>query len=274
MVMASRIISMDFSTTGRDDCYFRILTGTSVQYVTIQAGALHADLLMDMPLGFREILPALPYGVSHWNTAFISRNAASGKLEAVLDKKELPFVRTIWHPKKVNFLDLHRTQQLTLLAQECTIKSVDPPEDHEQTTMIAKMARFPWEIQYIESETSIYQLLQSSGIGPRFLGHVQEDGRTIGFLLEKVQGRRAGMADLQVCQRALQRLHDIGVLHGDVNRHNFIINASQDEEAVLVDFEKAVTNADAESLVREMASLEEQLSEQTGRGGGFANAEQ
>lgn len=266
-VMASRIISMDFSTTGRDDCYFRILTGTSVQYVTVQAGALDADSLMDMPLRFQEILPALPYGESHWNTAYISRNPASEKLEAALDKRELPFVRTVWHQNKVNFLDLVRTQQLTLLAQECTIKSGDP-----QSTTIAKMARFPWEIQYIESETSIYQLLQSSRIGPRFLGHVHEEGRTIGFLLEKVNGRRAGVADLQACQRALQRLHDIGVLHGDVNRHNFIIDAGH--EAVLVDFEKAVANADAELLAKEMASLEEQLSEETGRGGGFMNVEQ
>jgi hypothetical protein len=71
---------------------------------------------MDMPLGFQDILPALPYSESHWNSAFISRNAASGKLEAALDKKELPVVRTVWCQKKIDFLHLQRTQQLTLLA--------------------------------------------------------------------------------------------------------------------------------------------------------------
>lgn len=269
---APRIISMDFSATGRDDCYFRILTGCSVKYVTIQAGALSSDALMDMPLSFQDILPPLPYSGSHWNSAFISRNAASGKLEAALSKKELPVVGTVWHPKKVDFLDLQRTHQLSLLAQECKINSGNlmnrsPSEDQGQDAMIAKIARFPWEIQYIEAETRIYQLLQASKIGPRFLAHIHEEGRVIGFLLEKVEGRQPNISDLHICQRALQRLHDRGVLHGDVNRHNFIIPPGI--EAVLIDFEKAVIDADAESLEKEMASLEEQLSEETGRGGGF-----
>jgi tRNA A-37 threonylcarbamoyl transferase component Bud32 len=89
----------------------------------------------------------------------------------------------------------------------------------------------------------------------------------IGFLLEKAEGRRAGIADLEICQRSLQRLHDLGVLHGDVNRHNFII--APGHEAVPIGFEKSVINADVESLAKEMSGLAEQLSEETGRGGGF-----
>lgn len=57
-----------------------------------------------------------------------------------------------------------------------------------QGTLIAKMARFPWEIQYIEAETRMYQLLQSSGISPRFLGNIHGEDRLIDFLLEKIQG--------------------------------------------------------------------------------------
>ncbi|KAI5464347.1 alpha-galactosidase A [Mariannaea sp. PMI_226] len=273
---APRIISMDFSTAGRDDCYFRILTGHTVKYVTIQACALDADSLMDMPLSFQDILPELPYGESHWNSAYVSRNAAAGKLEATLEKKDLPGVETVWHQKKIDFLDLQRTQQLTLLAQECTtnsgsLASYSQSEKCEQSTIIAKIARFPWEIQYVEAETRIYKLLQSSAIAPRFLGHVHEEGRVIGFLIEKVEGRRARMADLDTCQRALGRLHSLGVLHGDPNRHNFIIDSNH--EAVLIDFEKAVVNPDVKSLENEMASLREQLSEDTGRGGGFGTIE-
>lgn len=208
MAMATpRIISMEFSTSGRDDCYFRILTSHSVKYITVQARALDAHSLMDMPLNFQDILPMLPYGENHWNAAYVSRNAGTGKLEATLEKKDLPGVETVWHQKKINFLDLQRTQQLTLLAQECTTKS-DNLASHNQSekcgksTIIAKIARFPWEIQYIEAETRIYKLLQSSAIAPRFLGHIHEEGRVIGFLLEKVEGRRAGMADLEICQRA------------------------------------------------------------------------
>jgi tRNA A-37 threonylcarbamoyl transferase component Bud32 len=83
----------------------------------------------------------------------------------------------------------------------------------------------------------------------------------------EVEGRWAGIADLETCQRTLQRLHNLGVLHGDANRHNFIITPGH--EAVLIDLEKAVINADAESLAKDMSSLAEQLSEETGRGGGF-----
>ncbi|KAL7921091.1 alpha-galactosidase A [Trichoderma austrokoningii] len=267
-----RIISMEFSTAGRDDCHFRILTGHSVKYVTTQARALDADSLMDMPLSFQNILPALPYGENHWNTAYVSRNAATGKLQAALEKKDLPGVETVWHQNKIDFLDLQRTQQLSLLAQECTTESRNlvshsQSEKCGQNTIIAKIARFPWEVQYIEAETRIYKLLQSSAIAPRFLGHIHEEGRVIGFLLEKVEGRRAGIADLAICQRALERLHSLGILHGDVNRHNFIIGSNH--EAVLIDFEKAVLSTDARSLENEMESLREQLSEETGRGGGF-----
>lgn len=190
-----------------------------------------------------------------------------------MDKEELPTVRTVWCQEKVNFLHLQRIELLTLLAQECTIKSDNlvnhtPLENHVQNT---KIARFPWKIQYIEAETKIYQLLQSSTVSPRFLAYVHEEDRVIGFMLEKVEGRREGIDDLEICQRVLQRLHNLGVLHGDVNRHNFII--TPDHETVLTDFEKAVINADAKSLKKEMSSLAEQLSEETGRGGGFFSVE-
>lgn len=269
---------MDFSTAGRDDCYFRILTEQGVKYITIQAGALDGESLMDMPLNFQNILPKLPYGENGWNYAYVSRNVASGQLEAALEKKVLPSVQAVWHPAKINFLDLQRIKLLTLLAQECTRKegsaTAQPSQSDDcgQETMIAKIARFPWEIQYIEAETRIYQLLQSSGIGPRFLGHVHEEDRIIGFLLEKVEGRHAGPADLVICQKALKRLHILGILHGDTNRYNFIIGSNG--QVVLIDFDKAQVNSDEQVLEKEMTGLPEQLSEETGRGGGFVVVEE
>ena len=80
---APSIISMDFSTSGRDDCHYRILYGTSVKYITVQAGVLDADSLMDMPLNFQNILPALTYEGSR-TKARISSNTISGKLESKL----------------------------------------------------------------------------------------------------------------------------------------------------------------------------------------------
>ena len=135
-------------------------------------------------------------------------------------------MRTAWHQKKVDFLDLQRLE-LTCL-HKSTIKSEYSTdhslrEGHTQRTTIAKIARFPWEVRYIEAKT-IYQALQSSRIGPR-LGHLHE-GRVIGHV-HKVellglagQGPRSASrhADLDIYRRAL-RLRRLGILHGDINRH-------------------------------------------------------
>ncbi|KAK2486026.1 hypothetical protein H9L39_04006 [Fusarium oxysporum f. sp. albedinis] len=252
-----RIISMDFSTAGRDDCYFRILTGHTVKYVTIQAGALDAESLMEMPLmemplNFENILPPLQLRDNDWNTAYVFRDK-DNKLDFTTSMKSLPSIQN-WHYKTINFLELERKKQLTLLAQ-----------DH--STMVAKMARFPWEIAYVAAETHIYKTLESSGIAPQFLGHISEGSRTIGFLLEKFQGRHAGKEDLEACQNVLSQLHDLGILHGDVNRYNFIIGT--DGKAVLIDFEKARENASVEEKEAEMKTLPQQLAEESGRGGGF-----
>lgn len=104
MTMASpRIISMDFSTNGRDDCYFRILAGTNVKYIAIKAGALDADALMDMPLDFQNIIPSLPYDKDDWNSAYITRNTATDELEPALSQTTLPRVQTVWNSKMINF---------------------------------------------------------------------------------------------------------------------------------------------------------------------------
>ncbi|OBT80736.1 hypothetical protein VF21_00347 [Pseudogymnoascus sp. 05NY08] len=271
--MASpRIISMDFSTNGRDDCYFRILAGTNVKYITIKEGALDADTLMDMPLDFQNILPPLQYDKDDWNSVYISRNTATGELEPALSQTTLPRVQTVWNPKMINFLDLERTELLSLLAQECKWKQATTGDEAgDQKTMIAKMARFPWEIQYIETETRIYQLLQPLHITPTFLGHIYEADRVIGVLLDKVEGRPANSGDLEICKAALQRIHNLGIFHGDCNRYSFIITA--DEKVTLIDFDNAKVDADADMIEKEMTSLEEQLREETGRGGGFIQVE-
>lgn len=47
-------------------------------------------------------------------------------------------------------------------------------------------ARFDWEIQYIGNETTHI----NHDIGPRFLGHLTEDGRVIGFPMERITNAR------------------------------------------------------------------------------------
>ncbi|CAG7937695.1 unnamed protein product [Penicillium salamii] len=42
-------------------------------------------------------------------------------------------------------------------------------------TLLAKIARFKWEIPHVERETRAYQLFEGSGLSARLLGHIHEN---------------------------------------------------------------------------------------------------
>lgn len=248
------VISMDSSS--RDGSYYRIRCGSRVKYLTVTQGTLHGDELL-MPL---YALPPLPYTADDWTKATITRREDNNELSASLSDAPLPSVKEVWHPESVDCLLLRRVAQLSVTTFECT------REDRPGTTAIAKVARFEWEVPRIECESRVYRLLDGTGAAPRFLAHVAEQGRTIGLLVEKVEGRAAGIEDLEGCRAVLSQVHERGLLHGDVNRYNFIVGEAG---VTLIDFETSCESRDAALLGAEMASLEEQLAETTGRGGGF-----
>jgi hypothetical protein len=132
--------------------------------------------------------------------------------------------------------------------------------------VIVKLARFPWETDYYDQETQASSWIEGHDIAPKFLGHVAEGERVAGFLLEKVHGRQAGRADLRPCQNALARLHALGILHGDVNRHDFLVQPSR---AYLVDFETARKTDEQQALDSELESLEGHICSDSRRGGGI-----
>lgn len=132
---------------------------------------------------------------------------------------------------------------------------------------ITKIAHFDWEIPRIERETLAYRLLDGYELAPRFLGHVHEHGRVIGFLLERIEAREAGVDDLLICQSVLQRVHDLGILNGDVNRYSFLVRG---KDVKMIDFENSRVDTDARSAMQmEMDGLRGELMEESGRGGGF-----
>ncbi len=118
----------------------------------------------------------------------------------------------------------------------------------------------------IEQETRACQSLGGRGLAPRFLAHVHENGRIIGFLLVKLEGSSASLQDLSVCEAALGKLHGLRLLHGNANRYNFLF---MDEGVKLIDFERLQENASPESMRKEMQNLGDDLVDESGRGGGF-----
>lgn len=151
---------------------------------------------------------------------------------------------------------------------EAVSHSILPIISQSPETIIAKIARFEWEIPRIERETRAYQLLEGSGLTPRFLGHIHENGRIMGFLLEKIEGHPASIQDLGNCETSLEKLHELGFLHGDVNRYNFLVT---EDGVKLLDFERLQENASPESMHKELESVRVELIEESGRGGGFIN---
>ncbi|KAK7416615.1 hypothetical protein QQX98_005086 [Neonectria punicea] len=224
------ILSMETST--RADSHFRIRYGDRVKYVVVAPGTLDSDHLF-MPL---YSLPPLPYGQDGWTVARVSRSAENHELKFSLENRPLQGVKEIWHPEKVDCLLLER------------------------------IARFGWEIPRIERETHAYRLLQSTDIAPRFLGHIIEEGRVMGFLLEKLDGSSAGIEHLARGAEVLGRLHRLGLLHGDINRHNFIVGEGWTK---MIDFEKSQETQEERPKNAEMLHLSSELEDDSGRGAGF-----
>lgn len=82
--------------------------------------------------------------------------------------------------------------------------------------------------------------------------------------MENVEGDAACISDLADCEALLRRLHSQKLIHGDVNRYNFIVNRGSGEIR-LVDFEH-VMDFDEGLAREELLSLPEELTEETGRG--------
>ncbi|KAH7305031.1 hypothetical protein B0I35DRAFT_362563 [Stachybotrys elegans] len=250
------ILSMEVDDDDSFESEYRLRVGNQVKYLVVSPGTFDRDTL-SFPL---QSLPRLPYNEG-WTVANISRDQTSGDLKTSLSDRKLPGIKCQWHSTKVDCLELDKTKQLTAMAFEASHSALSP-----QATMIAKIARFEWEMPRIEQETRAYQLLEGCGLAPRFLAHVHENGRIMGFLLEKIEGRSASIQDLSVCETALKKLHKLGLVHGDVNRYNFIVT---EEGVKVIDFENLQENASSESMSKELKKLRMELVDESGRGGGF-----
>ena len=245
-----KLLSMEISY--RHESEYRLLIGDRIKYLSIAARTLPTDTLRFLP----SLLDALPPLKSHkdWTIAYISRNSQSGELTTVFSEQNLAGVLGIWHPRTIDCLRLKRVKQITGATFEASL--VEPDPSLLLSTFIVKIARFEWEITRLERETYAYTLLEGSGLAPKFLGHVAENGRVIGFILEKAIGCEASIKDLAICEAAVSKLHSLGLMHGDLNRFNFIVGKCG---VKLIDFENAKVSNNMKLMQCEIEGLANQL---------------
>ncbi|KAF4948388.1 hypothetical protein FGADI_9700 [Fusarium gaditjirri] len=236
---------------------FRILVDKKfVKYLTIDAGLFELPEMAFGPTLF-SLLPRFP--TEEWNKGRISRDPLKGTAYfSSISRVQLPGILNVWHITHVDHLDLQMERKLRSNVFEAACSRFSSP-------VVVKFARFPWEVPQLEAETTAYQWIEGQRIGPNFLGHLTEEGRVIGIVMDRIEGcRHATSNDLALCHQALSKLHHLGIKHGDVNKHNLLIHAGR---ATLIDFENASRTTSSKELEAEICSLQEQLLDMSGRGG-------
>ncbi|KAL2799244.1 hypothetical protein BJX66DRAFT_352693 [Aspergillus keveii] len=185
-----------------------------------------------------SLLPEFPAG--DWNDGLVAKNASDGQPHFDhVRVTQFPGVQNTWHVTRVDYLDLSIGRELRTRIYEATSSSVFGDQ-----TIVAKFARFPWEIGYIEGDTTA----------------------TNGLLLERITGaRHGGPEDVELYAGVLSRSHALGIRHGDTNRFNFLVCG---ETAVLIDFDTARKCDDGDLLRQELDDLPARLLYVSGRGGG------
>ena len=242
--------------------YYRLRAKRRVHYLSISADTFDDDT-MCRPYLLIPRLPDLPD--PPWTTMDISRDE-NGSLISKISTDPLPGIEQIWHNTHIDVLSLEKTRRFNSGVYEV---------QYDGAPAIAKIACFQWDIARIEHETWAYSIIacyhsqhpNERPFAPKFLGHLTENGRVFGFLLQKVDGEPAGIDDLAECEALLRRLYRLELIHGDVNRHNFLVDrvSGSDVPVCLIDFEH-VAPFDQDLARAELLSLPAELAEETGRG--------
>jgi serine/threonine protein kinase len=219
---------------------FRLLVDHQhIKYVTIDPYIFDDMDVIFEPTLIEILRPLLPAG--DWNHARIfqatsSEKPSSGKAEVQVETSTQvqPGILNTWHSLAIDYLELEAGSHLRSNVCEATCSKVP---GH----FVVKFARFHYEIAQLERDTTAYKWIEGHNIGPKFLGHLTEHGRVIGFAMSKIkEARHATLDDLDICQQALRRLHALGIKHGDTNKHNFLIHS---HGVTMIDLDSAEQNA-------------------------------
>lgn len=236
---------------------YRLRAGRRGYYLTISRNVFGYDTISRPDLLIAN-LPDLPD--SPWTTMSIWRDKG-GSIASSISTWPLLGILTTWHERRINVLSLTRTRGIRLRVHEV---------QYDGGTAIAKIARFQWETPLIERETWAYSIISrhhsqhanEPPIAPNFLGHLVENGRPMGFLLQKVDGEPACIDDSPDFEALLRRVHRLGLVHGDVNRSNLIVDRESGNGVRLVGFERCA-EFDEELARKELLSLPAKLADET-----------
>lgn len=191
---------------------YRVQYGSKIGYLTILADVFDDDTMCRPYL----LIPKLPkFPEEDWTRIHISKSPADANasaLNVVVTNDPLPRVETLWHSQRIDVLSLDRTKRYRSNVHEVMYNGVPA---------VCKIAAFDWQIPQLERETWAYFILdrylpdtpEIPRLSPRILGHVTEQGRVMGLLMERLEGRFASITDLPICTDVIRRLHNIGLIH-------------------------------------------------------------
>ncbi|KAF5693015.1 hypothetical protein FDENT_2453 [Fusarium denticulatum] len=241
---------------------YRVRAGNRVHYVTIP-GYASANRIFDQDTLCRPhlLVPEFPpFPDGDWTKMRLFRGP-DGSVQSDISFESLDEVEATWHPQHIDVLSLKRIKYHKQRVREV---------EYQGKIAISKIAILQWLVPQLEHETRIYEALtklqspDEARLIPEVLGHLFEGGRNIGLLLEKIEGDYATPADLPECEATLRKLHKLGFVHGDANRHNFIIERSTGN-VKMIDFEHA-EEYDEKKAKAEIEELASELTDESGRG--------
>ncbi len=104
-------------------------------------------------------LPPIPEG--DWNQGHITKHPENGNPYFSQHAKViLPTICSIWHPRQIDWLELEQAQWLRSNVYTANFKTTVGGISLADEIVI-KFARFPWELQYYEDETRVYERMEN-----------------------------------------------------------------------------------------------------------------
>ena len=268
MAPTVEILSTERHADMTKTCHVRLLHTTtvkgapvkSIRYARVLPGALPTNWIEP---GTNIKLPEFPEG--DWEIVDLVPGKVKGEAKVVDPRKGRILELTAWHNHSVDYFELRkmfqhpfarlcgkRNDSMFLVRHESLMRTAG--------VMVAfmKIANALPELRNISAELRVYQELEGSGIAPRFIGHVTENGRVVGFLTEYLEDAYPPrLSNFKACATVLGKLHAKGIIHGDAHSGNFLIKS--DGTAVLIDFELSRPCKCPRTLRQEMEELQYEL---------------